>query len=92
MPYADDSVAVVSFEMDGWFARVRDPHRGSPIEEEARPKLDRRRGVIVSRNLRPTAMALIGWSTLRLAVTDAPLSARSSGSSMTIPLRRGRLP
>jgi putative ABC transport system permease protein len=50
MPYANDSIAVVSFEMEGWFARVRDPLDGGD-KAEARRRLLAGEGVIASRNL-----------------------------------------
>ena len=53
MPYADDSIAVVSFEMEGWFARVSDPLDGlnEADKVETRRRLIAGEGVIVSRNL-----------------------------------------
>lgn len=50
VPFADDSIAVVTFEMDGWFARVNDPLDVGNVEE-ARRKLISGEGVLVSRNL-----------------------------------------
>ncbi|MEY4167693.1 MAG: hypothetical protein RIR52_1517 [Acidobacteriota bacterium] len=50
VPYADDSIAVVAFEMDGWFARVSDPLDVGDIDE-ARRLLIEGGGVLVSRNL-----------------------------------------
>ncbi|HWQ32393.1 MAG TPA: FtsX-like permease family protein [Blastocatellia bacterium] len=49
VPYADDSVALVSLEMDGWFARVRDVIEGSS-EAQAREQMVRGEGVLVARN------------------------------------------
>ncbi len=49
MPYADDSVAVVLLDMDGWLARVKDVIEGAD-EAEVRPKLIRGEGVLVARN------------------------------------------
>jgi putative ABC transport system permease protein len=70
MPYADDSIAVVSFEMDGWFARVRDPlDIGDP--EEARRQLVAGDGVMVSRNL-TTRYGLSIGDTLRLQSPTRP--------------------
>lgn len=64
MPYADDSIAVVSFEMEGWFARVEDPlDIGDPVQ--ARRQLVDGTGVMVSRNL-TTRYGLSIGDTLRL--------------------------
>jgi putative ABC transport system permease protein len=49
VPYNDDSVAVLSFEMEGWFARVRDVIEGNDFED-ARKKTTSGEGVIVARN------------------------------------------
>ena len=49
VPYKDDSVAVLSFEMEGWFARVRDVIEGNDLED-ARKKAISGDGVIVARN------------------------------------------
>jgi putative ABC transport system permease protein len=50
MPYADDSVAVVSFEFEGWFARVRNAiDLGDSAE--TRRMLKSGEGIMVSRNL-----------------------------------------
>lgn len=50
MPYAEDSIAVVSFEMDGWFARVNDPIDVGD-SQEARQQLLAGKGILASRNL-----------------------------------------
>jgi putative ABC transport system permease protein len=49
LPYADDSVALVSIEMDGWFARVKDVVEDAD-ESQAREKLIKGEGVLVARN------------------------------------------
>ncbi|MFN7944814.1 MAG: FtsX-like permease family protein [Blastocatellia bacterium] len=49
VPYADDSVALVSLEMDGWFARVRDVIEGNS-EAQARELMVKGAGVLVARN------------------------------------------
>jgi len=49
VPYQDDSVAVLSFEMDGWFARVGDVIEGNN-REESRRMATSGEGVIVARN------------------------------------------
>lgn len=49
VPYADDSIALVSLEMDGWFARVRDVVEGSD-EQTARAAMLKGEGVLVARN------------------------------------------
>ncbi len=49
VPYAGDSIALVSLEMDGWFARVRDVVEGAD-EGETREKMVRDQGVLVARN------------------------------------------
>lgn len=49
VPYADDSIALVSLEMDGWFARVRDVVEGSD-EQTARAAMIKGEGVLVARN------------------------------------------
>jgi putative ABC transport system permease protein len=50
VPYANDSIAVVAFEMEGWFARVSDPIDVGEVDE-ARRALIAGDGVLVSRNL-----------------------------------------
>jgi len=49
VPYADDSVALVLLDMDGWLARVKDVIEGAS-EAEVRPKVIRGEGVLVARN------------------------------------------
>lgn len=49
VPYADDSIALVSLEMDGWFARVRDVIEGNS-EAQARELMIKGAGVLVARN------------------------------------------
>jgi putative ABC transport system permease protein len=49
VPYNDDSIALLSFEMDGWFERVRDVVEGNSLEE-ARRMATTGEGVIVARN------------------------------------------
>lgn len=73
MPYADDSVAVVTFEMDGWFARVRDAIEDAD-EEEVRPKLIAGEGVVISRNLANRYGLKVG-DTLRLASPVRPFES-----------------
>ena len=50
MPYADDSVAVITFEMDGWFARVKNVVEGAD-EDEAKRKLIAGEGILIARNV-----------------------------------------
>ncbi len=70
MPYADDSIAVVTFEMDGWFARVRNALEDAD-EDEVRPRLIAGEGVIISRNLANRYGLKVG-DKLRLAAPTAP--------------------
>ncbi len=49
LPYEGDSVALVTIEMDGWFARVSDVIEGAD-EAEAREKMIRGEGVLIARN------------------------------------------
>jgi putative ABC transport system permease protein len=49
LPYADDSVALVSLEMDGWFARVKDVVEDAD-EAAAREKMIKGEGALVARN------------------------------------------
>ena len=49
VPYAGDSIAIISLEMDGWFARIRDVIEGAR-EDEARAAVVSGQGFIVARN------------------------------------------
>ncbi len=49
LPYADDSIAMVSLEMEGWFARVEDVIEDAD-EAEAREKMVTGEGALVARN------------------------------------------
>ena len=49
LPYADDSAALISLEMEGWFARVKDVVEGAD-EDEARRSTIGGEGVLVARN------------------------------------------
>jgi putative ABC transport system permease protein len=49
LPYADDTVALVSLDMEGWFARVKDVVEGAS-ESEAREAVIKGDGVLVARN------------------------------------------
>lgn len=49
LPYADDSVALIALDMDGWFARVKDVVEGAD-EDEVKDKIIRGEGVLVARN------------------------------------------
>ena len=49
VPYADDSVALLALEMDGWFARLKDFIEGGD-ENRARTMAIQGEGVIVARN------------------------------------------
>ena len=70
VPYADDTVAVVSFEFDGWFARVKNAIDlgDSP---ETRRQLRAGEGIMVSRNL-TTRYGLRLGDTLRLETPTRP--------------------
>ena len=70
MPYADDSIAVVSFEMEGWFARVRDPIDVGD-EAEARRLLIEGKGILASRNLTTRYRLSIG-DTITLQTPTRP--------------------
>lgn len=48
-PYADDSVALLALEMEGWFARVRSVVEGAD-EDVAREQMIRGEGVLAARN------------------------------------------
>jgi putative ABC transport system permease protein len=49
LPYADDSVALVALDMNGWFDRVKDVVEGAD-EDEIKDKIIRGEGVLVARN------------------------------------------
>ncbi|MEP7270782.1 MAG: FtsX-like permease family protein [Acidobacteriota bacterium] len=49
VPYEDDTVALLGFEMDGWFSRVRNVIEGGD-EERARVLATSGEGVVVARN------------------------------------------
>lgn len=49
LPYADDSVALVALDMNGWFTRVQDVVEGAN-EDEIKGKIIRGEGVLVARN------------------------------------------
>lgn len=70
MPYADDSIAVVSFEMEGWFDRVRDPIDVGD-EAEARRLLIEGKGILASRNLTTRYRLSIG-DTITLQTPTRP--------------------
>ncbi len=49
LPYANDSVALVALDMNGWFARVQDVVEGAN-EDDIKGKIIRGEGVLVARN------------------------------------------
>ena len=72
VPYASDSIAVVAFEMDGWFARVTDPIDVGDVDA-ARRALIAGEGVLVSRNL-TTRYGLDIGDTLSLQTPTRPFN------------------
>jgi putative ABC transport system permease protein len=70
LPYAGDSVAMVSLDLDGWFARVHDVVEDAD-EDEAREKTIKGAGVLVARNFKARYNLGVG-DRLKLQTPTAP--------------------
>ncbi len=70
LPYADDSVALVSLDLDGWFARVKGVVEGAD-EDEAHERTVKGEGVLVARNFAARYKLGVG-DRLKLATPTVP--------------------
>jgi putative ABC transport system permease protein len=75
--YADDSIALIALDMDGWFARVRDVVEGAD-EAEARERVVKGEGVLVARNFHARYHLGVG-DRLKLATPTGPFDLPIAG-------------